>query len=134
MPAGLLRNRYVSDDATMATPARLVTMLYDRLVLDLVRAESAQRSGEREDASKQLLHAQDIVLELGGGLRTDVWDGGQALLSLYIFVHAELVVANITGDAERTAACRGLVEPLRDAWHLAAAEAAGSGPAAANSG
>jgi flagellar protein FliS len=35
------------------------------------------------------------------------------------------VEANTTTDADRTAACRALVEPLRDAWR----EAATGGPA-----
>ncbi len=107
-------------------------MLYDRLVLDLVRAEAAQRCGERDVASKQLLHAQDIVLELASGLRTDEWEGGPALLSLYIFVHAELVMSNMDGAPERVADCRRLIEPLRDAWHAAASELAVTPVAAAS--
>ncbi len=122
MTAGLLRNRYVSDGAATATPAQLVTMLYDRLVLDLVRGEAAQRAGDREAGGKQLVHAQAIVLELMGGLRPDVWEGGASLMSIYTFVHGELISANVTADADRTAACRQLIEPLRDAWHTAAAE------------
>ena len=122
MSSALLRSRYVSDNAATATPAQLVTMLYDRLVLDIVRGEAAQRAGDREAAGKQLVHAQDIVLELMSGLRPAEWDGGEALLSLYTFLHGELVGANITGDADRTANCRTLVEPLRDAWREAASD------------
>lgn len=122
MTTGLLRNRYVTDGAETASPARLVTMLYDRLVLDLVRAEAAQRAGDREETAKQLLHAQDIVLELISGLRPEAWDGGPGLLALYTFVYGELVAAYVNSDADRTASCRLLVEPLRDAWHAAASE------------
>lgn len=124
MTAGLVRNRYVTSDTASATPARLVTMLYDRLVLDLVRAESAQRDGSRADAGAQLVHAQEIVLELMSGLRTDTWDDASGLLALYSFLYGELVASNLTGDAERTARCRLLVEPLQAAWHAAASEVA----------
>lgn len=127
MTTGLLRNRYVTDGAETASPARLVTMLYDRLVLDLVRAEAAQRAGDREETAKQILHAQDIVLELISGLRPDAWAGGPGLLALYTFLYAELVAAYLGTDAERTASCRELVEPLRDAWHTAASEMAMTG-------
>lgn len=115
------RARFVADSVLTATPARLLTMLYDRLVLDLTRAETLQRSGDRAAAGVQLMHAQEIVLELASSLRPELWDGGPGLASLYGFLHSELVRANCSGDAESTLACRGLVEPLRDAWHAAAA-------------
>ena len=41
MNASMIRNRYVGDSVATASPARLVTMLYDRLVRDLVTAEAA---------------------------------------------------------------------------------------------
>jgi len=114
------RARFVDDSVATASPTRLLTMLYDRLVLDLVRAESAQRGGDREAAGRQLLHAQGIVLELVSALRPEGWEGGPRLAALYGFVHSELVRANTTGDPDATLVCRSLVEPLRDAWHAAA--------------
>lgn len=118
------RARFLANSVATASPARLLTMLYDRLVLDLARAEEAQRAGSRIAANTQLLHAQDIVMELTSSLRPDAWDGGPGLLNLYTFLHSELVRANITGDAEKTKSCRELIEPLRDAWHAAALELA----------
>ena len=59
-----LRDRYVQDAVTTASPATLLVMLYDRLVLDLMRGESALRSGQRDAANEQLNHAQDIISEL----------------------------------------------------------------------
>jgi flagellar secretion chaperone FliS len=114
------RARFVDDSIGTASPARLLTMLFDRLVLDLVRAESAQEANDRTAAGKQLLHAQEIVLELTSSLRHDEWDGAAGLASIYGFLHAELVQANVNGDAERTRACRALVEPLADAFRMAA--------------
>jgi flagellar secretion chaperone FliS len=118
------RARFVDDSIATASPARLLTMLYDRLVLDLVRAETAQESGDRAAASKQLLHAQEIVLELVSSLRHDEWDGAAGLASIYSFLHSELVRANMTGDAVCTRACRLLVEPLAEAWRAAALDTA----------
>lgn len=114
------RSRFVDNSITTASPARLLIMLYDRLVLDLVRAETAQESGDRTAASSQLLHAQDIVLELVASLRVEEWDGAAGLLSVYGFIHSELVRANIEGDSLATRACRFLVEPLAEAWRTAA--------------
>lgn len=118
------RNRFIGDAITTASPSALLTMLYDRLVLDLVRAEQAQLLGDRAVANTQLLHAQDIVAELLSSLDTTAWAGGPALASLYTYLLTELIGANVSGDATRTAACRELVQPLRDAWHEAARVAA----------
>jgi flagellar protein FliS len=118
------RNRFLDDAVATASPARLLTMLYDRLVLDLHRAEAAQVAGDREAAHRDLVHAQSIVAELSSTLDVDAWDGAPRLLSLYGFLLRELVRANISGDAAVTASCRALVEPLRDAWHEASRAAA----------
>lgn len=121
------RGQYARDAVSTASPEKLVTMLYDRLVLDLQRAELAQERGDREAANTQLNHAQEIVLALQDGLKPEAWSGGPALNSLYTFLHSELITANVKGDAQRTAACRELVEPLRDAWHEAARQTLASG-------
>ena len=114
------RERYLADSIATASPARLLVMLYDRLVLDLDRAEQALLARDRAAAGRQLLHAQDIVLELRASLQVDAWEGGPGLASLYTFLHTELVRANVAGDAAHVAACRRLVEPLADAWRDAA--------------
>lgn len=135
-----LRTRYVDDTVATASPAKLLTMLYDRLGLDLQRAESAQRAGDSAAAGTQLKHAQDIVSELAATLDVGAWDGAPQLLSIYTFLLTELVAANVSGDPEQTASCRALVEPLADAWHQAAAqlgatlEPARQSPSAAFSG
>ena len=126
------RSRYVSDSVSTASPTRLLLMLYDRLVLDLERAEAATRAGERAKAHEAAVHAQDIVLELRSSLDTDAWSGGPALSAIYAFLYGELVTANTKGEAKRFASCRALVEPLRDAWRTAAA-AVPSGSAGATS-
>jgi flagellar protein FliS len=122
------RSRYVDDAVRTASPAKLLTMLYDRLVLDLQRAETEQQVGDRAAASTHLLHAQEIVHELASTLDVNAWDGAGRLMSVYMYLIQELVGANVSGDPERTAACRELVEPLRDAWHQAAAQVAGATP------
>ncbi|MBX9246633.1 flagellar export chaperone FliS [Actinotalea ferrariae] len=117
-----VRTRYVDDTVATASPAKLLTMLYDRLLLDLQRAENEQRAADRAAAGVHLTHAQDIVSELAATLDVSAWDGAQQLLSIYTFLLTELVAANVSGDADRTASCRALVEPLADAWHQAAAQ------------
>ena len=114
------RSRYATAAVSTASPARLLVMLYDRLVRDLVTAEQALASGDLSMMGQELLHAQDIVLELRTSLDLTVWDGAQGLADLYSWLHAELIQANVKKDAARIASCRSLVEPLRDAWRTAA--------------
>lgn len=126
-PYGNSRNRYVNDSIATASPSKLLTMLYDRLVLDMLRAEEALQQGSRGRANECLIHAQAIVLELRTTLKVDAWEGGPALASIYMFIHGELIAANMAGDAGRVAVVRALVEPLREAWHEAAVLAVGAG-------
>jgi flagellar protein FliS len=119
------RARFLDESVATASPVRLLTMLYDRLLLDLTRAVDAQEVGDRDTANTQSLHAQEIILELAGSLRQDTgWGGAAELASLYTYLHSELVAANVNGDAGRTAAVRSLVEPLAEAWRTAALDVA----------
>ena len=121
MSTASLRARYVSASVATASPQQLLVMLYDRLALDLERAEQALVDGDRTGAHDQLMHAQDIVLELRASLNVDVWEGGPRLAALYSWVLGELIQANLKGDVRRVRDCRKIVEPLRDAWRQAAA-------------
>jgi len=120
MNATAFRSRFVTDGLATSSPQVLLVRLYDRLVRDLTAAEAAQRAGDRGAASTQLLHAQSIVEALAAGLDADAWEGAAPLQALYTFVTSELVSANVTMDADKTASCLALVEPLRQAWHGAA--------------
>jgi len=121
-----LRNRYLQDSVNTASPAKLVIMLYDKMILDLAQGEEALRTGDREVANYKINHAQEIVLELRATLNVEAWEGGPNLANLYGFILTELIGANIARSPERVAGCRKLLEPLRDAWHEAAsAPAAG---------
>lgn len=115
-----VRTRYLADAVATAGPAKLLTMLYDRLLLDLDRAEAALRSGARAEGTQQLAHAQEIVAEFIANLNVGEWDGGDRLLSVYTYLLSELIGASMAGDADRTAACRALVAPLAEAWGEAA--------------
>ena len=114
------RSLYNRDSVLSASPARLLVMLYDRLLLDLARAEAAQLGEDWSLASAQLLHAQEIVTELVGSLRPEVWDGGPGLLAVYNYVLTGMVQANVQRDVVKTRECITLLEPLRTAWHEAA--------------
>ncbi|MEV8042035.1 flagellar export chaperone FliS [Arthrobacter sp. NPDC080082] len=123
------RNQYLEDSVLSAPPARLLTMLYDRLLLDLGRAETAQQAANWQVASENLLHGQSIIAELISSLKTDSWDGADGLLGLYNYAFTALVNANIQRNPELTREAIDLLEPLRQAWHEAAAAIPAAQPA-----
>ena len=115
-----VRNTYVNSMVSTAGPERLLLLLLDRLKLDIQRAVDAQAIDQHEEAGRQLMHAQDIVLELRSSLQVDAWEGGPALSSIYEYLLNQLVTANVRRDVEVTRECQSLVEPLVDAWRQAA--------------
>lgn len=116
-----LRNRYAQDAVSTASPARLVTMLYDRLLKDLTVAEQAVGVRDIQGAHNAIMHAQEIVAELHSSLDVSVWREGEALQRLYLWMIEQLVAANTTKDARPLQDVREVVEPLAQAWHQVAA-------------
>jgi flagellar protein FliS len=115
-----VRNRFLADAVATAGPAKLLTMLYDRLLLDLDRGEAALRAGQRAEATQHLAHGQEIVAEFIANLNVGAWDGGDRLLSIYTYLLSEMLGASSAGDPDRVTACRTVVTPLADAWREAA--------------
>ena len=124
MTYGLAQSRYASDATQTVTAARLLTMLYDRLVLDLSVAEAAMGREEHSAVGERIGRAQEILLELHATLDVTVWPDGEPLARLYLWMVGELSQARLQRQPQRLADCRALVEPLRDAWHQAAREQA----------
>jgi flagellar protein FliS len=131
--ASAQRDAYGREAVLSATPVRLLTMLYDRLLLDLGRAEAAQLVSSWQVASDNLLHAQAIIAELLSSLRVDIWEGGQDLQALYTYVTTALINANVHRDVALTRESIVLLEPLRQAWHEAAVAVPATGAASMDS-
>lgn len=121
------RSAYLDASVTTASPARLLVMLYERLVLDCQRALEAQQAGDHATAHAQLLHAQEIVIELNSSLDTEMWTGGPAMASLYDYLHVRLVRANVDRDPAITEHCLGLVTDLCQTWREAALQSVQAG-------
>ena len=122
------RTAYQGNAIATASPARLLVMLFERLVLDAERGQVALLSGAREEANQQLVHAQAIVTELQSTLNVDAMPAGQELLALYDYLQRLFVKANVSQDqiaaAEAVRLCRDLCDTWRQAALLAAAASA----------
>ena len=116
----MLRAAYVSSSVDTMSPGRMITALYERLTVDLIRSEQALHDGDAPTAHECLLHAQAIVTELHDTLDVQTWPAARSLKDSYVFLLFELVAANVEKDAARVASCKTLVVPLRDAWNEAA--------------
>lgn len=110
------KNPYIKDTVATASPQHLLVMLYDRLVLDLTRAESAIDLRDHGGAHNALVHAQDIVTELRATLDLEVWPEGRQLGLVYDYLGELLVDANLRKDAAPITTCKALIEPIHGAW------------------
>ena len=118
MPAADARARYLADAVATATPARRIVLLYDRLWLDIQRAQAAQDSADPAGRD-HLQHAQQIVAELLGSLDTTAWSGAANLASLYGYLLSELIGEGIEGRPGRLATVSRIVADLRASWQQA---------------
>lgn len=115
---------YRENSVATASPARLLVMLVERLVLDGERGLAAQRAGDWPAAHQHLLHAQDIVAELESSLDVDKMTGGRQLAALYQFLRETFVKANVRRSPETTEEALVLARQLCDTWREAAMAAA----------
>lgn len=122
------KKHYTRETILSASPNKLLVMLYDRLLLDLHRAASAQKDQRWADASEQLLHAQAIIAELRSSLQPSQWDGATQLQAIYSFTTQQLISANVDRDLTKTQECITILEPLRQSWHEALAKIAEASP------
>jgi flagellar protein FliS len=134
MPAADARARYLADAVATATPAKRIVLLYNRLWLDIQRAQAALDSPAAVDPADRdhLQHAQQIVAELLGSLDTAAWSGAPDLAALYGFLLCELIGEGLESRPGRLAAVSRIVADLRSSWQQAEEQLSdgAAGPAA----
>lgn len=130
MPVDAGRARYLADAVATATPARRIVLLYDRLWLDLQRAQAAL-DADAPSARDHLQHAQLIVAELLGSLDLNAWSGAADLAGLYGYLLRELIAESGEPRPGRLAAVSKIVTDLRASWQQAADQLAAGEPATA---
>ncbi len=121
-----LRQHYKTDHVATASPARLVTMLYDRALQGVEVARLGLGRGDalgREQANRELLHVQRVLTELQVSLDFD--RGGEiatGLDALYRWCIDQLVAANVRKDPAPLDSVEATLRGLRDTWASATAE------------
>jgi len=100
-----------------ASTGDLVVLLYDGAVQALILAEQALEARRWAEATRHLIQAQKIVLELNNGI--DLERGGDLaakLRSLYLYMYRTLVQASCEKNIEQVRHVHGLLDQLRAAW------------------
>lgn len=109
-----------------ASPAQLLTMTYDHLLVNLRRTRMAVDSGNVELRSQCVARCEDLVGELLATL--DHERGGEIagnLSALYVFFLRELMQVGSAPDVARLDRMTTLIQELRDGFSQAAAIVAG---------
>lgn len=108
---------YVKTRVMTAGPVELQLMLHDGAIGCCRQARKALVDKNYEVSHEQLIKAQDIVLELSGGLRPDVHAELCAnLRSLYNFTYRQLFEANISHDEKLLDGVIDVLKIVRDGW------------------
>jgi flagellar protein FliS len=115
--------QYREMEILSASPAQLVVVLYDHLLVNLRRARIAMGAGNVELRIELLSKARLILGELLATL--DHEKGGKIaadLSGLYAFLFSELMDLGRTQDLERLDRLTSIVGDLRDAFAQIASE------------
>lgn len=125
--AGAYHQTQVTTGVEMASPHRLVEMLFDGFLDAVAQAIGAIEQQQVELKARAIQRAVSIVGEgLRGGL--DLRAGAKLaadLDALYAYIEQRLTLANLRSDTAALRECADLVRPLRDAWKQIAPPAGG---------
>ena len=108
---------YRNNQILTASPKRLIELLIEGAIKNIKIAELALPKKDYETVNRQLVKAQDIVLELKQAVNPTVDPAlGEQLITMYEFMFEKLVQANLTKDPETLALVRKMLEELAETW------------------
>ena len=108
---------YLETEVLTATPQKLQLLLIDGTLRAIERGRRKWHEDDNKAASELLLHAQDIVGELLGGLSHD--QGSEIvkrLSAVYIFVLRRLAEATLARDEKGLDEAVRVLEVERETW------------------
>ena len=121
-------SKYLTQEVMTASPAKLVSMLYDKVVLSLKEVISAIEAGDIEGRWKANKRATEILTHMWSTL--DVENGGEIaknLESLFSYMLSRLPDIDFRNDPEPAREVMELLEPLRESWRELAKREGGAG-------
>jgi flagellar protein FliS len=128
-------SKYLTQEVMTASPAKLVSMLYDKVVISLKEVIVAIEAGDIEGRWKANKRATEILTHMWSTL--DVEKGGeiaQNLESLFAYMLSRLPDIDFQNDPEPAREVIELVEPLRLSWRELAKREGNAGQPAGTAG
>jgi flagellar protein FliS len=117
----MTKNSGIRDYQTMqimsSKPEKLILMLYDGALRFIQLSIKALEQNDIEQAHKNLIKTQNIMIELMTSLNLD--KGGEIafnLFRIYEFMHFTLVQANVKKNPEPVRRISGQLKTIRDSW------------------
>jgi len=129
---------YLTQQVMTASPAKLVSMLYDKLLISLKETIAAIEKGEIEARWKANARATEIISHMWSTL--DREKGGEIAKNLdgmFSFILMRLPDIDMRNDPEPAREAIGLLEPIAESWRVLARGGAAqpaAAPAAAPAG
>ena len=114
---------YQRIQAETSSPVGLITLLYDGLRTDLMRAELGLERGDLELVNARLSRAQEIVMELLVSLDRSYGEIPEQLAALYDYMYQRLLHANLHKDRQAVREVAELVNTIAEAWAVASRNA-----------
>lgn len=111
---------YQQNDVYTSSQGKLLLLLYDGAIKFLRVSKFSIGERDYSGANKNLLKAQNILVELMCTLNMD-YDVSKNLYALYDYMKRRLIEANIKKDTEIIDEVLGLLTGLRDTWQKAIA-------------
>ena len=131
-------SKYLNQQVMTASPAKLVSMLYDRAIMSLKEAIGAIEAGRIEARWKANARAIEIIGHMWSTLDRD--KGGEIaanLDSLFSYMLSRLPEIDLRNDPAPAQEVIGLLEPLASSWRAVAegrSDSASRQPAAPGAG
>lgn len=112
-------NPYLRDAVMTATPEQLQLMLYDGAIRMAMQARDAIQAKDYETSFNKLTRAQNIVLEMQGGLNYDVNRPlCERMASIYNFIYRKLIDANVGRNVADIDDALKVLRIERETWQI----------------
>ena len=119
-------NRYQAVKVKTASPGEVLVMLYDGTIRFLGEARDAMKAGERARSGEKIDRAFAILSELLSTLRPEVApELCEQLSGVYRFCMDQITQANLKQEPKLLDDCIRVLEPIRDGYREAVAQAGG---------
>jgi flagellar protein FliS len=108
---------YLHNQILTASPKKLIEILIESAIKHLKLANHYIDKKDIQEVNKQLIKAQEIVMELKLSINPDVQGDVPVQLSkMYDFMFNQLIQANLSKDKEKILLVQQMLEELLETW------------------